>query len=230
VRRVGWGRTVVVIAVLLASPVVPSDATQSDGVGRLVLEDFTRSDGDGFPVNWENESARSGSRAREAYRVSSEGPGFLAVRGADQRIKKKKIDWDPKAYPMLTWRWRLQKAPEGSEPIAVLYVSLDTDLLFIPVFTKYVWSGTKPEGTMSEGGMFSGTEIVVQTGRQPVGHWIDERVNVYEDFKRVHGHDPATKAWGISILGGPGVEIDIGPLVAASSPGAAQAPRAPSVQ
>jgi hypothetical protein len=78
--------------------------------------------------------------------------------------------------------------------------------------------------------MFSGTEIVVQTGRQPLGQWIDEHVNVFEDFKRIHGHEPAAKAWGISLLGGPGVEIDIGPLVAASSPVAAQAPPAPSVQ
>jgi hypothetical protein len=231
-RAVVSGTGVLVVA-LLVGPVVASDATRPDGNQQLVLEDFARADMDGFPVNWENESARSGSRAREAYRVKSEnGVGYLAVRGADQRIKKKKIDWDPKSYPMLTWRWRLQKAPQGVEPIAVVYVSLDTDLLFIPVFTKYVWSATKPEGTMNEGGMFSGTEKVVQSGREPTGGpWIEERVNVYEDFKRIHGHEPAAKAWGISLLGGAGVEIDIGRLVASSStpPSAAVLADAPVV-
>jgi hypothetical protein len=209
--------TGVLIAALLGWTVVGSEATQPDGSRQIVLEDFSRADADGFPVNWENESARSGSRAREAYRIQRfENSGFLAIRGADQRIKKKKIDWDPKTHPILSWRWRLQKAPEGAEPIAVLYVSLDTDLLFIPVFTKYVWSATKPEGTVSEGGMFSGTEMVIQSGRQPVGQWIDGRVNVYDDFKRIHGHEPAPKAWGVSLLGGAGVEIDIGPLIASS--------------
>jgi len=205
--------------VLMTPAVVLSDVSPSPTAGRILLEDFKQSEADGFPLNWENESARSGSRAREAYRVKAEnGHNFLAVRGADQRIKKKKIDWDPKAYPFLTWRWRLHKAPEVAEPIAVVYVSLDTDLLFIPVFTKYVWSTTKPEGTLSEGGMFSGTEIVVQTGREATGQWVEERVNVYEDFKRIHRHEPAARAWGISLLGAPGVEFDIGPLIASSSP------------
>ena len=53
---------------------------------------------------------------------------FLAVRNADQRIKKKKIEWDPKAKPVLTWRWRLEKAPAEADPIAVIYVAFDTDL------------------------------------------------------------------------------------------------------
>jgi hypothetical protein len=141
---------------------------------------------------------------------------FLAVRDAGQRIKKKKIDWDPKAFPFLTWRWRLQKAPTDPEPIAAIYASLDTDLMFIPVFTKYIWSGSKPEGTLTEGGMFSGTEIVVQSGTKVVGEWFEERVNVYEDFKRIHKHEPAAKAWGISIVAASGVEIDFGSMVASA--------------
>jgi hypothetical protein len=142
---------------------------------------------------------------------------FLAAKDAGQRIKKKKIDWDPKAFPVLTWRWRLQKATTDNEPIAAIYASLDTDLMFIPVFTKYVWSATKPEGTFTEGGMFSGSEIVVQSGTKDVGQWFEERVNVYEDFKRIHQHEPAPKAWGISIIAGPGVEIDFGSMVASAA-------------
>ena len=46
------------------------------------------------------------------------------------------------------------------------------------------------------------------------GEWVEETVNVYEDFKRIHQHEPAAKAWGISILSGPGVEIDFGSIVA----------------
>ena len=181
----------------------------------LVLEDFQAKEADGFPSNWDHESQRSHSKGRDAYKVKNEdGANFLAAKDAGQRIKKKKIDWDPKAYPVLTWRWRLNKAAEGTEPVAAVYASLDTDLMFIPVFTKYIWSATKPEGTLIEGGMFSGSEIVVQTGTKDVGQWFEERVNVYEDFKRIHKHEPAPKAWGISIVAAPGVEIDIGPLVA----------------
>jgi DUF3047 family protein len=183
----------------------------------LVLEDFQAKEADGFPLNWDHENQRSQSKGREAYKVQTEGgTSFLSAKDAGQRIKKKKIDWDPKVYPVLTWRWRLNKAATGTEPVAAIYASLDTDLLFIPVFTKYIWSATKPEGTLTEGGMFSGSEIVVQTGTKDVGQWFEEKVNVYEDFKRIHQHEPAAKAWGISIIAGPGVEIDFGPMVATS--------------
>lgn len=181
----------------------------------LVLEDFKAKEADGFPSVWDHENQRSQSKGREAYKVQSEnGANFLSAKDAGQRIKKRKIDWDPKAYPVLTWRWRLVKAPTGTEPLAAIYASLDTDLLFIPVFTKYVWSATKPEGTLTEGGMFSGSELVVQSGTAVLGQWFEERVNVYEDFKKIHRHEPAPKAWGISIVAGSGVEIDFGPMVA----------------
>ncbi len=181
----------------------------------LVLEDFQAKETDGFPSLWEHENQRSQSKGREAYKVRSEnGANFLSAKDAGQRIKKKKIDWDPKVYPVLTWRWRLTKAATGNEPLAAIYASLDTDLMFIPVFTKYVWSESKPEGTLTEGGMFSGSEIVVQSGMKEVGQWFEERVNVYEDFKRIHKHEPAEKAWGLSIIAAPGVEIDFGPLIA----------------
>jgi hypothetical protein len=184
---------------------------------QLVLEDFQAKEADSFPSNWDHESQRSHTKGRDAYKVQSEnGANFLSAKDAGQRIKKKKIDWDPKAYPVLTWRWRLNKASAETEPLAAIYASLDTDLMFIPVFTKYIWSATKPEGTLTEGGMFSGSEIVVQSGTKEVGQWFEEKVNVYEDFKRIHQHEPAAKAWGISIIAGPGVEIDFGPMVATS--------------
>jgi Protein of unknown function (DUF3047) len=184
---------------------------------RLVLEDFLTKESDGFPSNWEHENQRSHSKGREAYKVQTEGGlNYLSAKDAGQRIKKKKIDWNPKAYPVLTWRWRLNKAGAETEPLAAIYASLDTDLIFIPVFTKYIWSATKAVGTVIEGGMFSGSEIVLQSGAKEVGQWIEERVNVYEDFKRIHQHEPAPKAWGISIIAGPGVEMDFGPMIATS--------------
>lgn len=193
---------------------------QGSAVGQgqtLVLEDFQAKEADGFPSNWDHESQRSHSKGRDAYKIQTEnGSSYLSAKDAGQRIKKKKIDWDPKAYPVLTWRWRLNKAAAGTEPLAAIYASLDTDLLFIPVFTKYVWSATKPEGTLTEGGMFSGSEIVVQSGTGEIGQWFEEKVNVYDDFKRIHQHEPAPKAWGISIIAGPGVEIDFGPMMASA--------------
>ncbi|MEK7301498.1 MAG: hypothetical protein AAB072_10375, partial [Nitrospirota bacterium] len=91
----------------------------------LVLEDFQGKEADGFPSSWDHENQRSHSKGRDAYKVQTEnGVNFLSAKDAGQRIKKKKIDWDPKAYPVLTWRWRLLKAPAGTDQIAAIYASL----------------------------------------------------------------------------------------------------------
>ena len=66
---------------------------------------------------------------------------------------------------------------------------------------------------MTEGGMFDASEIVLQKGPKGFGQWVEQRVNAYEDFKRIHRHEPASQAWGISLLGGPGVEVDFGPII-----------------
>jgi hypothetical protein len=177
--------------------------------GFVVLEDFQDSDAKGFPQGWEGQ--RSTVTAHEAYTIQQEeGLFFLSAKSANQRVYTKQIMWDPKTHPVLTWRWRIKSVPDNPEFIAAIYPSLDVDLLFIPVNTKYVWSATLPVGSVKEGGMFSSTEIVIRSGTQPVGEWIEERVNVYEDFLKIHNHKPAARAWGISLLGGPGVEVDFG--------------------
>lgn len=209
-RRVSATRLVIVIlalALFLPATLVKGAAQP---VGRIVLEDFQAKDAQGFPSGWK--AQRNESRARETYRISAEGDlNFLSARGADQRVYKR-IAWDPRATPIVTWRWRIKSVPAQADLIAAVFISLDTDLLIIPVATKYVWSGTKPVGTVTEGGVFDASEIVLRSGPRPVGEWIEERVNAYEDFKRIHKHEPAEKAWGISLLAGPGVEVDFGPI------------------
>ncbi len=182
--------------------------------GLLVLDDYGAKDTEGFPTAWK--AQRQEAKARKQYTVQSEkGMTFLAAKGADQRVYKR-IAWDPKAMPIVTWRWRVRMAPAGADPVAAVFISLDTDLMVIPVATKYVWSQTKEVGTVTEGGLFDASEIVLQKGPKGFGEWVEQRVNAYEDFKRLHRHEPAAQAWGVSLLGGPGVEVDFGPIIVAA--------------
>lgn len=206
------GLSLVAAAVVVSSPTGRSLLAQP--TGPVVLDDFLAKDGDGFPKGWK--AQRSESKARQAYMVQSEqGTAFLSAKRADQRVYKR-VAWNPKSTPIVTWRWRLKMAPPEPDLIAAVFVSLDTDLMVIPVATKYVWSGVKAKGTTTEGGLFSASEIVVRSGPQSIGQWVEERVNAYEDFKRIHQHEPAEQAWGISIQGGPGVEVDFGAIAVSS--------------
>ena len=195
----------------LPIPEYPQNVYAESGAGSMILEDFHDPDENGFPKKWD--AQRSIATAKETYAIVKDGDEmFLRSQNATQRIYTKKISWDPRTHPILTWRWRVNEVPEGAEFIGAVYPSLDTDLMFIPVNTKYVWSLDLPVGTIKEGGMFGSTEMVIRHGVESTGEWVEERINVYEDFKNVHQHEPAPTAWGISLLGGPGVDIDFGSI------------------
>ncbi|MDH5430206.1 MAG: DUF3047 domain-containing protein [Nitrospirota bacterium] len=186
-------------------------ASPASSTNSILIEDFQNPDERGFPQGWG--AQRSVVTAHETYMIQKEEDvSFLRATKASQRVFTKQMTWDPKTHPILVWRWRIQAVPEGEEFIAAIYPSLDTDLMFIPVNTKYVWSGTLPAGSIKEGGMFSSTEIVIRSGTEPLGQWVEERVNVYQDFLKIHNHEPAPLAWGISVLGGSAVEIDFGSI------------------
>jgi len=199
---VGWGA--------LSIPI--SDA-ETDG-SLVLLEDFSKAEPDGFPQGWQ--ASRSETITRQAYQIQQEGAqAFLKCKGVDSNVRIfKKLAWDPKALPVISWRWRLHGPLGGTEPFAAVFVSLDQDFFGIPVNTKYSWSPNIAKGAVIEGGLFRPTQIVLRSGADKVGEWVQERVNAYEDFKRIHKHEPAPQAWGISLVAGPGVEIDFGPISA----------------
>jgi hypothetical protein len=181
----------------------------------LVLEDFSRADPDGFPQGWQ--ASRSERITRQAYQIQREGSqNFLRAKGVDSNVRIfRKIAWDPKAYPIVTWRWRLRSPSTTTEPLGAVFVSLDQDFFGIPINTKYVWSPNLPKGTLIEGGLFRPSQLVLRSGAEQVGEWIEERVNAYEDFKRIHNHEPAPQAWGISLVAGSDVEMDFGMIALA---------------
>ena len=175
-----------------------------------VLDDFTKAEPDGFPVGWQ--ASRNESITRKAYVVVRDGEqSMLRTKGVDAQMRIfKRVAWNPKEYPVVTWRWRLRAVPSSSEIWAAVFVSLDTDLLIIPMSTKYTWAQAGTVGSIKEGGLFGAAELVVRSGPQPLGQWVEERVNAYADFLKIHNHEPAPKAWGISLVTGPGVELDFG--------------------
>ena len=180
-----------------------------------VLEDFTKAEPDGFPVGWQ--ASRNESVTRKAYVVARDGEqAMLRTKGVDGQMRIfHRVAWNPKEYPVVTWRWRLRAAPSSSEIWAAVFVSLDTDLLIIPVSTKYTWVPAGTVGGTKQGGLFGAAEVVVRSGLQPIGQWVEERVNAYADFLKIHNHEPAPKAWGISLVAGPGVEVDFGSIAVA---------------
>lgn len=130
----------------------------------------------------------------------------------------KEVKIDPREYPIVRWRWKVENLlknsdvtrKDGDDYPARLYVTFEYDpdkvhfakklkykagrAIFgdIPIGAlNYIWETKTPVGTIVENAFTDFAKmIVVESGPQKVGTWIDEERNIYEDYKRAFGEEP----------------------------------------
>jgi hypothetical protein len=130
----------------------------------------------------------------------------------------REIRIDPRKYPIVRWRWKvanlLQKSDirrkAGDDYPARLYITFEYEpekvssgrraqyrlgrLIFgdIPIAAlNYVWDGKAPAGTIVDNAYTDFAKmIVVRSGAQALGAWVEEERNVYEDYKKAFGGEP----------------------------------------
>lgn len=185
-------------------------ADRGEGIS-VVIDDFETAPIGGFPPGWKAWRGDT-DEAKRVYRIQEEnGNRYLAAEddGASIIIRKELRSWNPREYPILSWRWRARKLPKGgderigekNDSAVAVYVVLDQNFFHIPKTLKYVWSTTLPAGTEHRrGGIGRPHVIVLQSGPETLRQWVTESVNVYEDFIRVFGKEPPDKAVGIGVL------------------------------
>ncbi len=184
-------------------------ADHQENRDKIVLVDFSK-----YPEAWK---AKGGfSKADRVYQiVSNEKDIYLSANVETESVRIfKKISWNSKTHPIIEWKWRVKKWPGDKPASAYLYVSLDRDLVGIPTIIKYVWSSDKKIGTVKNGGVFSPTEVVIQSGPADSNDWIVQRLNARADFKKLLGRDPKDEAYGVGILVDTGMEVDFAKITA----------------
>ena len=177
----------------------------------ITIEDFDDSAPGGFPLTWK---AWRGDNdlARSLYTIREERDNrylHAADDGTSIIILKQVSEWDANEYPVLSWRWRATVLPEdGDERIrtkndssVAVYVVLDRNFIGVPKTLKYVWSTTAPVGThYRREGIGRPHVIVLESGEEKLGQWVEESVDVHADYVRIFGKKPPRKAVGIGIL------------------------------
>jgi hypothetical protein len=158
------------------------------------VEDFSSFEPGTFPEGWKSR----GGEGSIVYRVRSNKETYLEADAVNSAVAiAKEFEYDPKGYPFLEWQWRVLELPRGGDErfkktgdsAAAIYVIFEGR--FRPDNIKYVWSASLPLGTTTESPYSSKTKIVVLRNQSSaLGEWVSEKVNVYEDYKRLFGGEP----------------------------------------
>ena len=180
--------------------------------GELVVDRFSPKDAGKLPSGWEAVRKKQREEARKVYKVVVEnGNAVLMAHSVKNSITiGKKFEVDLSKFPILRWRWKVEKLPEGADErfketgdsAAGIYVYFPSGFRkWNPKAIKYVWSSTElPKGYVTKSPYASRTKIVILENRNsPIGRWVEEEVNVKLDYERFFGRK-LKKAKGIGIM------------------------------
>ncbi len=174
----------------------------------IVLDDFGGSRIGAFPAEWK---ARK-DEGKGVYIVQEEaGRRFLRAvsRGLGIQAARETPAWNLETHPVLAWSWRPREFPRGgderqsatNDSALAVYMAVPYSMFRGPKTIKYVWSEKVPAGTplTSNGGL---TQVrVLRTGvPESKDAWVEERVNVLQDWKAAFKESQTPKAGGIAVL------------------------------
>src|SRR6266508_3589521 len=146
--------------------------------------------------------------ARVVYQVAEVGGNhFLHARSdkQDVQIGLSRV-FQPKEFPLLRWRWRVDQLPSGgneraaktNDSAVAVYVIFDSRI--IPRVIKYVWSATLLVGTYVDSPVYWRAKVaVLRSGASGLREWRQETVNFYQDYKDLFGTEPG-EVQGIAVL------------------------------
>lgn len=125
----------------------------------------------------------------------------------------REIRFDAKRYPVIRWKWKAVELPKGADvrkkdsddQALQIYVMFEKwpSVVNTSLNTRtigYIWDSNAPKDAVVKSSKSSSTRyVVVRSGGASIGQWIEEKRNVYEDYKRLFREEPPEGA-GISIM------------------------------
>jgi hypothetical protein len=175
---------------LLALFLVPAWSTTGVAIG-----DFTNgADQNGVPLGWQLKE-KSG-RADLAV-VEENGVNALRLTSNDSSFSiQKTVAVDVSRYPVMSWRWKVTRLPKGGDfrksktddQAAQLFLAFSKTKAIV-----YIWDTTAPKGLSENAAsppFMNIKAVVVQSGGSQTGRWLTETRNVYNDYKKLFGHEP----------------------------------------
>ncbi len=140
----------------------------------------------------------------------------------------RKIRIDPKKYPIIKWRWKINNVykngdvtrKDGNDYPARIYIAFEYNPNDVGFFEKvkfyaikliygeftpiaainYIWTSKAPIGSIIENTYTGRVKmIVVESGKKKLNTWINEERNIYKDYLKAFSGKPPLIS-GIAIM------------------------------
>lgn len=175
--------------------------------------------GDGLPRELGLWAFAGGVRPTRYALVLDEGQVVLrAEAAASSSGIVREMSVDPRAHPVIEWRWKVMNlvergdpyAKEGDDYAARVYVTFDLDPATLPAGDRmrlamarlvhgdrvpaaalcYVWDRKVVRGTLVANAYTDRVRMIVaESGPARVGRWVSVRRNLREDYRRAFGEE-----------------------------------------
>ena len=173
-----------------------------------------------FPDSWKPLTFEKIEKHTEYSLVDDNGTvAVKAVSRGSASGLVRAVDIDPMRYPVLEWRWKVENIlkkgdvtrKDGDDYPARLYVTFKYDASKVGFFERakyeairmargeyppmgaitYIWESKSPVGTLVPNPYTEQVKmIVLQSGEEKVGRWVNESRNLVEDYRMAFGGDP----------------------------------------
>ncbi len=170
---------------------------------RVIVADFSADLGNGgHPSGWQ--LIEKTGKADFGV-VHESGIPALRLRSEETSFAlQKAIDINPLLYPLVSWKWKVTKLPDGGD-FRKSKADDQAAQIFLAFSNRktiaYIWDTTAPVGSVEDAPGFPFVRVkavVVRSGPEDAGRWITETRNVWEDYKALFGDEPPVVA-GIRI-------------------------------
>jgi DUF3047 family protein len=207
-----------------------SPAVLAESANQLPIGIFSESQpGKIFPTGWEPLTFEKIPTHTQYTLVKDEDQVVIkAVSYHSSSGLTRKISIDPRQYPVVQWRWKVENTlkngdvteKSGDDYPARLYITFEYDSKKVGLFEKakyeaakllygeyppigainYIWESKSPIGTIVPNPYTDRVQmIVVESGQSRLNEWITEERNVYDDYLKAFGQNPP-KISGVAIM------------------------------
>lgn len=168
---------------------------------------FTNSSSSVLPEDW---SVRVWRGTPEIEIIKERKGSVLRLRSHQSNVALyKSIHVDLEQHPDLSWEWKVTELPlhgdardgELDDQAAGIYVMFPRFPGFFNTrVIGYLWESEAPEGTILKSRNDSRIHyVVVRSGNQDAGGWVQEQRNVEQDYEQIYG-EKAPPVGGVSLM------------------------------